>query len=275
MQPIIHAVVVDVSTSAILCYAQTQRPYLVPIPRAQIHTLPKQHYVTIPPTQNSFFATTPDIILSIHALSLLGIPQSPDSCWLAYRYLVSALDTKELAGCSYALQLLRWQEEHQFCGRCGNKTWQSATENARICTHCHHPSYPRISPCIIVAIMRHCPQTHARQILLAKHHKHTDGMYGLVAGFVEIGESLEEAVCREVYEEVGLTIQNIRYIKSQTWPYPSNIMIGFLADFAGGTIVVDPQELIEAQFFDLNHLPKIPSRGTIAHALIHQATLLS
>lgn len=95
-------------------------------------------------------------------------------------------------------------------------------------------------------------------------------MYGLIAGYVEIGESLEGAVAREVFEETGLSVGNIRYSQSQPWPYPSNLMIGFMACHTGGTIVIDECELTKSAFFKLNALPKIPNQGTIARSLIEQ-----
>ncbi|WII96097.1 NAD(+) diphosphatase [Moraxella haemolytica] len=189
--------------------------------------------------------------------------------FLSYRHIVGMLDTSMAQTISRAIQLILWQSDHRFCSRCGKPTHVHQYEHAMVCRHCHHRAYPRVQPCVIVAITRVCPDTHCRQILLAHHHHHKDtGMYGLIAGFIEAGESLEAAVVREVQEEVGLCITNARYLSSQPWPYPSNLMLGFIADYQSGNIHLQENELADAQFFDIKHLPKIPSKGTIAYELI-------
>ena len=143
-----------------------------------------------------------------------------------------------------------------------------------VCPACQLHQYPRVQPCIITAITRPNPQTGETQILLAHHHRHGQQkqppLYGLIAGFVEVGESLEHAVVREVAEEVNITLTDIRYISSQPWPFPTNLMLGFRATYAGGDIIIQEDELAHADFFDLSNLPKIPSKGSIAYELIAQ-----
>ncbi|STZ14956.1 NADH pyrophosphatase [Moraxella caviae] len=186
-----------------------------------------------------------------------------------YRNLVSHHSRHANELISRAIQLSLWQADHRFCSRCAAPTRKHHFEHAMVCPRCRHRAYPRVQPCIIVAITRTHPTGGQPQILLALHQRHTaTGMYGLVAGFVEAGESLESAVRREVLEEVGLTIDEPRYIGSQPWPYPTNIMLGFTANWAGGEICVQPNEITDAKFFDLDKLPRIPAVGTIAHELI-------
>ena len=171
------------------------------------------------------------------------------------------------------MQLLRWQEQTRFCSRCAAAVMPHPSgEPAMVCPSCDLRQYPRIQPCVIIAITRTHPDTLKPQILLAHHHRHSKPdqppMYGLIAGFVEVGESLEQTVRREVTEEVGLTVNNIRYIDSQPWPYPSNLMMGFIADYVSGDIVIEQAELSDAKFFDVDDLPRIPTKGTIARQLI-------
>ena len=106
------------------------------------------------------------------------------------------------------------------------------------------------------------------EILLAKNAKTQSNMYGLIAGFVEVGETLEEAVRRETLEEVGLHVNNVQYLSSQPWPFPSNLMLAFKAEYASGEIILQEDEISDAQFFKFNALPEIPFSGSIAHAMI-------
>ena len=143
-----------------------------------------------------------------------------------------------------------------------------------VCPVCQLRQYPRVQPCVITAITRPNPVTDEMQILLAHHHRHGQQklppMYGLIAGFVEVGENLEHAVVREVAEEVNISVSDIRYVSSQPWPFPSNLMLGFRASYASGDIIIQEDELAHADFFDLSNLPKIPPKGSIARELIDQ-----
>lgn len=186
-----------------------------------------------------------------------------------YRHLVGNVSISLAHALSHAIQLIRWKDDHRFCSRCGTPTFVHPDEYASTCPSCHYRSYPRVSPCVISAITRTCPITQKPQLLLALHHRHkSTGMHGLIAGFVEIGESLESAVVRESLEETGIVVNNIRYITSQPWPYPTNLMTGFTASYQAGELVADESELVYAKFFDLDDLPHIPQKGTIARTLI-------
>lgn len=160
------------------------------------------------------------------------------------------------------LHFLRWFENNLYCSRCGSQTEDKEDEIARICPECGHINYPRISPAIIVAIVK------KDKLLLANNSRFKNGMYSIIAGFVEPGETFEECVIREVREEVGIEVKNIRYFGSQPWPFPDSLMIGFTAEYAGGEIREDGIEILHAGWFGANELPKTPTGASIAGRLI-------
>lgn len=164
-----------------------------------------------------------------------------------------------------AWQVMLFLRTHRFCGQCGSTMQSIDWEMAVQCSRCHHRCYPRISPCIIVSIK------YQDKILLAQGKPQRErNMFSTLAGFVESGETLEQAVHREVFEEVGIQIKNLRYFASQPWPFPHSLMVGFLADFASGEIKVDGQEILEAYWFNFDQLPSIPPVFSIAGKLIKQ-----
>lgn len=152
-----------------------------------------------------------------------------------------------------ASQLLNWYRTHRFCGRCGVRNVLRRPQQVLMCPQCDVDYYPRINPCIIVLVTR------GEQILLARSVRHGATFFSCLAGFIEPGESAEQAVAREVYEEVGVTIDNIRYAKSQSWPFPSQLMLGFYADYVSGDIVPEAAEIAEAHWYDVNSLPETPA----------------
>ena len=165
-----------------------------------------------------------------------------------------------LAGRSF--QVMNWDRTHQYCGRCGFPTENKADEHAKLCPQCGHIHYPNASPAIIVAVRK------SNQLLLARSWRHPAGRYSVLAGFVELGETLEACVAREVREEVGLKIKNIRYFGSQSWPFPNSLMIGFTAEYAGGEIHIDNHEILEARWFSASDIPQVPGKISIARQLI-------
>lgn len=178
------------------------------------------------------------------------------------RRLHPLLDESLYAMAGRAAQIVAWDRDHQHCGRCGTPTTPLAGERARHCPGCGLTAFPRLSPAVIVLITRD------EHILLARGRHFPEAFYGIIAGFVEPGESLEEAVQREVAEEVGLTISDVRYFASQPWPYPHALMIGFTASYAGGEIVLEETELVDAGWFEIDDLPRIPAKLSIARRLI-------
>lgn len=164
---------------------------------------------------------------------------------------------------SRAVLVRDWYKSHQYCGACGTKTVIDKKDMMLICPKCGQMHYPRIAPAIIVAINNN------DKLLMAKHSYHKTFNYALIAGFVEAGESIEEAVKREVKEEVGINIKNIKYVKSQPWPFPNSLMLGFTADYDSGEISVDGDEIIEAKWFKPDEIEKPSSTISISSWLIN------
>jgi NAD+ diphosphatase len=173
------------------------------------------------------------------------------------------LDDKMLTLGGMAQQILYWQRQSSCCSRCGGELQQIPAGWGKKCRTCAHEHYPHIHPCVIVLVKR------GEEFLLARKPGWPQGRYSLVAGFLDIGESLEECVHREVLEETGLRVANLRYVGSQNWPFPSQVMAGFLADYAGGEIHVDTTELEDARWFSPASLPtSLPSVRSIARWII-------
>jgi len=159
-------------------------------------------------------------------------------------------------------QVINWSRSHRFCGKCGKHTEDKKDERAKICTGCGQVYYTRLSPAIIVAILK------GDMILMATSPRFPAKFYSVLAGFVEPGENLEECVKREVHEEVGIEVKNIKYFGSQPWPFPDSLMIGFTAEYAGGEIEVDKKEIADAAWFKRDEIPQIPPSISIARKLI-------
>ena len=182
------------------------------------------------------------------------------------RSLFGVIDDVGLALAGRAVQIVAWERTHRFCGRCGSPTELMPNERAKRCPDCGLSNYPRLSPAIIIAITRRGVE--GQEILLARNFRFPAGRYSVIAGFVEPGESLEECAHREVFEEVGVRIDNIRYFGSQPWPFPNSLMIGFTAGYAGGDLVLEEGEIADARWFRADALPKIPPSVSIARRLI-------
>jgi len=178
------------------------------------------------------------------------------------RGLYGALGDEAYAVAGRATQIVQWAATHRFCGRCGSPTRRVPTERAMHCDACGLSFFPRLAPAIMVLVRR------GDEALLAHGARFPLPMYSALAGFVEAGESLEETLAREVREEVGIEVRNLRYFGSQPWPYPNSLMICFFADWAGGEIVVDGDEIVDAKWFSADELPLIPPRLSISRQLI-------
>jgi len=161
-----------------------------------------------------------------------------------------------------AQQLIDWHRDHRFCGRCGETMVDHAVDRAKECPGCGLINYPRLSPSIIVLVHR------GEEVLLARNARWPTGMYSTLAGFVEPGESIEQTVHREVHEEVGIRVRNLRYLGSQSWPFPNSLMLGFHAEYAGGEIACSDGEIADARWFHHADLPNIPPGTAISRWLI-------
>lgn len=178
------------------------------------------------------------------------------------RFLFGIMEEELLNVSSKASELINWENSSRYCGRCGAINENKKGERSKICPACGLVKYPVISPAVIVAIVK------GDKILLA-HNKNFKGtMYSVVAGFVETGETFEECVKREIFEEVGIRVKNIRYFGSQPWPFPNSLMVAFTAEYEGGDIQVDNVEIGHADWFGIENLPEIPRRGSVARKLI-------
>lgn len=190
------------------------------------------------------------------------VPAPAGLAWEGLRPLFSVLDDDHFALAGRALQLLQWDRDHQFCGRCGAPTQAKREERVRVCPACKLSAYPRVAPAVMALVQRE------NRILLARSPHFPAGMYSALAGFVEPGESLEQCLAREVAEEVGVKIGNARYFMSQSWPFPHSLMIAFVCDYAGGEIAPQAGEIEAADWFEVLQLPKLPSKISIARRLI-------
>lgn len=177
------------------------------------------------------------------------------------RRLFTQLDELIFWVAGRAVQLIDWDRTHQFCGRCATPMETSDLEHVKICPNCDLRNYPRLSPAVIVAI------TKGNRLLLAHNERHPAGFYTVLAGFVEAGETLEETVAREIKEEVGIDVKNIRYFGSQPWPFPNSLMVGFTAEWAGGEFVYE-DEIEHADWYLPEEMPPYPPSPSIANALI-------
>lgn len=159
-------------------------------------------------------------------------------------------------------QIIDWYQNHKFCGQCGEPTDDTNPDRSRSCSNCNNLFYPRLSPSIIVLVTR------GEDVLLAKNVNARGNFYSTLAGFIEPGESIEEAVHREVFEEVGLKIKNLEYFSSQSWPFPNSLMLGFHAEYDEGDIILQEEEIADAQWFHYKDMPNKPAMVSISGWLV-------
>lgn len=184
---------------------------------------------------------------------------------ITLRELLMTMSPSDFQHVAQAWQYALFLRTHRYCGRCGSEMRKVSWEMAMHCDKCAHRVYPRVSPCIIVAIHD------GNRILLAQGVRQKGaGFYSTLAGFVESAESLEQAVHREVHEEVGVSLRNIEYFDSQPWPFPHSLMVGYIAEYEAGEIRIDEKEIVDAQWFDIDKLPTTPPTFSIAGRLIEE-----
>jgi len=215
----------------------------------------------LPVLYTRYFGSYEDTACAVAEVTLECEPP-PSNCFKNLRPLFGKIEDELFNLIGRASQILQHHRDHRFCSRCGTLMKDRKTELSRSCPSCSFISFPRISPAVIMAV------TMEEKILLGRSPHFPDGMYSTLAGFVEPGETLEEAVKREVEEETGIQVTNVTYMASQAWPFPHSIMIGFTADYKSGNIAVDTNELEDAGWFGVDELPKLPSKITIARLLI-------
>jgi NAD+ diphosphatase len=189
--------------------------------------------------------------------------EAPDGmAFRTLRELYGRIDDELWTLAGRAAQLVEWDRTHLHCGRCGTPTEHAPGERARRCPVCGLSAFPRLSPAVIMRITR------GDEILLARAQRFPGAMYSVLAGFVEPGETLEECVAREVAEEVGIEVTDIRYFASQPWPFPHSLMIGFTATWVSGDLCLEEAEIADAQWFPRDKLPELPGNLSIARRLI-------
>ncbi len=225
-------------------------PYLVDFVELGIPTV-SQHYLGQLKGHFSYAVDLPEGAVAPEGMAFEGLRKvygrmDEDLFWLAGR----------------AVQIIDWDRTHRFCGRCGIPLRSRETERAKECLQCGLLHFPRLAPAVIVLVER------GRELLMARSRHFAPGVYSVLAGFVEPGETLEEAVEREVFEEVGIRIKNIRYFGSQPWPFPHSLMIGFTAVHASGELMINHEEIEDAGWFTADNLPGQPGKISIARRLI-------
>lgn len=203
------------------------------------------------------------------ALAALATPQPGlELRRLGIREALSAFPAEAMRPALRGIALLRWLETAKFCGACGaplaDKAPAGEDAGGRSCTACGRVHFPRISPAVILMIRK------GRQALVARNARFKPGFFGLIAGFVEAGETLEAAAAREAREEAGVEIKNLRYVKSQPWPFPDSLMLAFTADWASGEARPDGVEIAELRWCLPGELPSIPPKGSVARFLLDQ-----
>ncbi|MFZ7127908.1 MAG: NAD(+) diphosphatase [Desulfobacterales bacterium] len=189
-----------------------------------------------------------------------GLP--PGLAWCDLRGIITALHDDDAEAAGFGYQLVRWKRSSRFCGRCGERLEDHRHERSRFCPACGDTCYPRVFPAVIMAVTR------GEELLLARAHRFRPAFFSVLAGYVEPGESLERCVRREVREEVGIELKNLRYFGSQSWPFSSALMVAFTAEYAAGELRADGREIAEAGWFRADRLPPVPGPPSIARRLI-------
>ena len=233
--------------------------------------LPEPAHATLGPTSPSDFeATARHYLGRLDMLDCWALHlEAPPAGWrrVPLRAAMLGFPAPLAALAGRAAQVLEWDRTHRHCGVCGTPTESAVHERARRCPACGHTAYPRLSPAMMALVWRE------GEVLLARSPHYAAGVYSALAGFVEAGESLEQCIEREIAEEVGVRVADLRYYGSQSWPFPHSLMVAYTARWTGGEIVPQPGEIEDAQWFALDALPQIPPRLSISGHLIRDTVL--
>jgi NAD+ diphosphatase len=203
--------------------------------------------------------------LPCYAADIDHLPENTSGELMSLRSLFNVAGSEAISLIVRATMLLDWRKNHRYCGKCGTPTTIRAGESSMVCPSCGLVAYPRISPVVMVLVSR------GDELLLARSPRFKPGVFSALAGFVEAGETLEQCAKREVREEVGTEITNLRYFGSQPWPFPDSLMVAFFADYVSGTITPDPSEIEAAGWYSRSALPALPEPVTLARKLIDAA----
>jgi NAD+ diphosphatase len=190
------------------------------------------------------------------------VPEPDGWQFRGLRSLFLQIPDPQLALAGRSSQVVEWDRSHRYCGRCGTPTLDKPDERAKQCPACGYVTYPRVSPAMMVLVTR------GRELLLARSNRFPQATYSALAGFVELGESIEDCIHREVLEEVGVEVDNLRYFDSQSWPFPHSLMIAFNAEYVSGEARPCDDEIADAQWFKLDALPQLPGPVSISRKLI-------
>ena len=201
----------------------------------------------------------------VECVAVRVAPDTPEPAgwqWRGLRSLFMRVPDAVLAVAGRAFQIVEWDRSHQYCGRCGARTRDRTSERAKECPVCGFVLFPRVSPAMMVLVTR------GRELLLARANRFPQAMYSALAGFVEPGESIEDCIHREVREEVGIEVDQLKYFASQSWAFPHSLMIAYNAEYASGEMRPCDEEIADARWFTLDTLPQLPSPVSISRHLI-------
>ena len=205
------------------------------------------------------------VILPVGSMSRLYSPETETPRgweWKPFRSVIGVLPERIWSEPARGLSLLNWRVSTKFCGRCGTPNGDKTDEMARLCPACGVITFPRISPAVLVAVVREW------RLLLARNSLFRTGIWSLIAGFLEPGETFEMCICREVKEEVSVEVKPGNYLGSQPWPFPDQLMVGFSAEWTSGELRPDGKEIVEAEWFGPRDLPQLPLPGSLSRRII-------
>ncbi|MEZ4589738.1 MAG: NAD(+) diphosphatase [Chloroflexota bacterium] len=241
---------------------------LLVVDSAETATLPTANH-NFPLLRQHYLGQLEENSQQIHCYAAEVAPETAPPAGMQFaglRQLFMRLPMDHLWLSGRAVQIIDWDRTHQFCSRCATPNELLGHERAKKCPNCGLTTYPRISPAIIVRVDRVIDGV--PHLLLARNGRWQRNFYSVLAGFVEPGETLEDCVHREVFEEVGIRLKKVRYFGSQPWPFPNSLMVGFTAEYASGDIVLEEEEIADAQWFTADTLPNLPSKMSIARRLV-------